>query len=57
MSAGCNVTGLPSSGTTTRVAWPFISATNLSAFGSMIGHERIDNDRVDRRERSDRRKG
>jgi hypothetical protein len=57
MSAGCTVTGLPFSGTTTRVAWPFISATNLSAFGSMIGHERIDNDRVDRRERSDRRKG
>ena len=33
------VTALPFSGTTTVVACPFISATNLSAFGSMIGNE------------------
>ena len=30
---------LPFSGTMTLVAWPFISATNASALGSMIGNE------------------
>jgi hypothetical protein len=33
------VTGLPFSGTTTLVGCPFISATNLSASGSIIGNE------------------
>src|SRR5215467_3400893 len=33
------VNGLLFSGTITLVACPFISATNLSAFGSMIGNE------------------
>ena len=32
------VTGLPFSGTTTLVLWPFISAMNLSALGSMMGN-------------------
>ena len=38
-NAAYTLTGLPFSGTTTAVACPFISATNLSAFGSMIGTE------------------
>ena len=38
-NAAYTLTGLPFSGTTTAVACPFISATNLSAFGSMIGNE------------------
>src|SRR5206468_4844359 len=32
-------TALPFSGTRTLVPWPFISAMNLSADGSMIGNE------------------
>ena len=33
------VTGLPFSGTTTVVPWPFISAMNLSAVRSIMGNE------------------
>jgi hypothetical protein len=32
------VTGLPFSGTTTVAPWPFVSAMNLSALGSMMGN-------------------
>lgn len=38
-SSAYTLDGLPLSGTITLVACPFISATNLSAVGSMMGND------------------